>query len=64
MTGSTSALGTVRRQPWVHRGKVRPRHVTTLALSFDHRFIDGAKGSRFLADVAGILEHPARALRF
>ena len=36
----------------------------TLALSFDHRHIDGEKGSRFLADVAGILEDPATALLF
>jgi pyruvate dehydrogenase E2 component (dihydrolipoamide acetyltransferase) len=57
-------LGAVRRQPWVHKGKVRPRDVTTLALSFDHRFIDGAAGSRFLADVASILHDPAEALRF
>ena len=57
-------LGAVRRQPWVHKGKVRPRDVTTLALSFDHRFIDGAAGSRFLADVASILHDPAGALRF
>jgi pyruvate/2-oxoglutarate dehydrogenase complex dihydrolipoamide acyltransferase (E2) component len=28
-------------------------------LSFDHRFIDGATGSRFLRDVADILEEPA-----
>ena len=40
------------------------RQVTTLALSFDHRHIDGEKGSRFLADVAGILEDPATALLF
>ncbi len=57
-------LGAVRRQPWVHKGKVKARDVTTLALSFDHRFIDGAKGSQFLADVASLLEDPARALRF
>jgi 2-oxoisovalerate dehydrogenase E2 component (dihydrolipoyl transacylase) len=56
------AFGAVRRQPWVHRGKVRPRWVTTLALSFDHRLVDGEHGSRFLADVAGILEDPAQAL--
>jgi pyruvate dehydrogenase E2 component (dihydrolipoamide acetyltransferase) len=36
--------------------------VTTLALSFDHRLVDGEQGSRFLADVAGILEDPAQAL--
>ena len=40
------------------------RDVTTLALSFDHRHIDGEKGSRFLADVAGILEDPASALLY
>jgi 2-oxoisovalerate dehydrogenase E2 component (dihydrolipoyl transacylase) len=40
------------------------RQVTTLALSFDHRHVDGEKGSRFLADVAGILEDPASALLF
>jgi pyruvate dehydrogenase E2 component (dihydrolipoamide acetyltransferase) len=58
------ALGAVRKQPWVHKGKVKARDVTTLALSFDHRLIDGASGSRFLADVAAILQDPAAALRF
>jgi pyruvate dehydrogenase E2 component (dihydrolipoamide acetyltransferase) len=57
-------FGAVRKQPWVHKGKVKARDVTTLALSFDHRLIDGEKGSRFLADVAAILEDPAHALRF
>jgi pyruvate dehydrogenase E2 component (dihydrolipoamide acetyltransferase) len=58
------AFGAVRKQPWVVRGRVRPRDVTTLALSFDHRVVDGAQGSRFLADVATILEDPASALLF
>ncbi len=57
-------FGAVRKQPWVHKGKIKPRDITTLALSFDHRFIDGALGSRFLADVAGLLEDPAAALRY
>ncbi len=56
------AFGAVRKQPWVHRNKVRPRWVTTLALSFDHRLVDGEQGSRFLADVSAILEDPAQAL--
>jgi pyruvate dehydrogenase E2 component (dihydrolipoamide acetyltransferase) len=56
------AFGAVRQQPWVHKGKVRARWVTTLALSFDHRLVDGELGSRFLADLAAVLEHPARAL--
>ena len=38
--------------------------MTTLALSFDHRLADGAQGSTFLADVAGILGDPGLALLF
>jgi pyruvate dehydrogenase E2 component (dihydrolipoamide acetyltransferase) len=56
------AVGQIRRQPWVHKGKVRPRWVTTLALSFDHRLVDGDLGSRFLADVAAVLHDPATAV--
>ncbi|HSK27372.1 MAG TPA: dihydrolipoamide acetyltransferase family protein [Jiangellales bacterium] len=55
-------FGAVREQPWVHKGKVRPRMVTTLGLSFDHRLVDGEQGSRFLADLAALLEDPAQAL--
>jgi pyruvate dehydrogenase E2 component (dihydrolipoamide acetyltransferase) len=55
-------LGAVRRQPWVHKDKVRVRDVTTLALSFDHRLVDGETGSRFLADVAAVLHDPSSAL--
>ncbi len=61
-------FGAVRKQPWVVTtdgvDEIVPRQITTLALSFDHRHIDGEKGSRFLADVAGILEDPASALLF
>jgi len=57
-------FGAVRKQPWIHKGKVKPRDITTLALSFDHRLVDGEKGSRFLADVAGILEDPASAMLY
>ncbi len=56
------AVGQIRRMPWVHKGRVTPRWVTTLALSFDHRMVDGDLGSRALADVATVLEDPARAL--
>ena len=57
-------FGAVRKQPWVHKGKIKARDLTTLALSFDHRLVDGQKGSQFLADVAAILEDPAGALLF
>ncbi|MGB3594194.1 MAG: dihydrolipoamide acetyltransferase family protein, partial [Ornithinimicrobium sp.] len=60
-------FGAVRRQPWVvtttdGRESIEPRWVTQLAVSFDHRLIDGELGSRFLADVAALLQDPARAL--
>ncbi len=62
------AFGAVRRMPWVVADagveQIVPRWVSQLALSFDHRHIDGELGSRFLADVASILEDPARALLF
>ena len=44
--------------------EIVPRWVTTLALSFDHRIVDGEQGSRFLADVAAILRDPATALTY
>jgi pyruvate dehydrogenase E2 component (dihydrolipoamide acetyltransferase) len=56
------AFGAVRELPWVHKGKVVPRLVTTLALSFDHRLVDGELGSRVLADVAAVLERPKRLI--
>jgi pyruvate dehydrogenase E2 component (dihydrolipoamide acetyltransferase) len=56
------ALGAIREQPWVHRGRIRIRHVTTLGMSFDHRVIDGELGSRFLHDVGQFLTDPEAAL--
>jgi pyruvate dehydrogenase E2 component (dihydrolipoamide acetyltransferase) len=38
--------------------------VTTLALSFDHRIVDGQLGSEFLADVATMLNDPWRMVHF
>ncbi|ROR72708.1 dihydrolipoamide acetyltransferase family protein [Bogoriella caseilytica] len=55
------AFGAVRPQPWVHHGEIAIRQVTQLALSMDHRLVDGALGSKMLADVARILEDPAQA---
>ncbi len=61
-------FGATRRQPWVVGSgadeRIEIRDVCTLALSFDHRHIDGEAGSRFLADVAAIMEDPATALLF
>jgi 2-oxoisovalerate dehydrogenase E2 component (dihydrolipoyl transacylase) len=58
------AFGAIREMPWVHKGRVVPRQVTQLALSFDHRIIDGELGSRFLADVGALLHDPGTAWAF
>jgi pyruvate dehydrogenase E2 component (dihydrolipoamide acetyltransferase) len=56
------AFGQVRDGPWVHRGELAVRKVTTLALSFDHRIVDGDLGSAVLRDVGAMLEDPLRIL--
>ncbi|MDX6276660.1 MAG: hypothetical protein QOJ72_788 [Nocardioidaceae bacterium] len=59
------AVGAINKRPWVgDDDEIVARWVTTLALSFDHRVVDGEQGSRFLADVAAILHDPAVALTF
>jgi 2-oxoisovalerate dehydrogenase E2 component (dihydrolipoyl transacylase) len=55
-------FGAVRPTPWVHEGQIAVRQVTQLALSFDHRNVDGALGSRFLSDIGRVLADPTTAL--
>jgi len=55
-------LGAVREQPWVHEGQLAIRRVTQLALSFDHRLVDGALGASVLRDVAAVLADPTHLL--
>ncbi|MCE3556195.1 2-oxo acid dehydrogenase subunit E2 [Pseudonocardia sp. RS11V-5] len=56
------AVGSIKPAPWVVDGELTVRTVCQLALSFDHRLVDGEQGSRFLADVGALLEDPATAL--
>ena len=60
------AFGAVRRMPWVLGSgadeRIEPRWVTQLAVSFDHRLVDGQQGSQFLSDVAAVLADPGLAL--
>ncbi len=58
------ALGAIRERPWVVDGAVVPRQICQLALSVDHRVVDGAQGSRFLTDIGALLTDPALALTF
>ncbi|WP_406118459.1 dihydrolipoamide acetyltransferase family protein [Streptomyces sp. NBC_00989] len=61
------AVGAVRRMPWVVQDddgteRVEPRWCTQLALSFDHRLMDGRQGSELLANTAQILREPGLAM--
>jgi 2-oxoisovalerate dehydrogenase E2 component (dihydrolipoyl transacylase) len=56
------AFGQVKDAPWVHEGALAVRKVTTLALSFDHRVVDGDLGSAVLRDVGAMLTDPLRML--
>jgi 2-oxoisovalerate dehydrogenase E2 component (dihydrolipoyl transacylase) len=58
------ALGAIRDMPWVVDGAVVPRKVCQLALSFDHRVVDGQQGSQFLADIGALLADPALAITY
>jgi 2-oxoisovalerate dehydrogenase E2 component (dihydrolipoyl transacylase) len=56
------AFGRVREAPWVHEGQLAVRQVTTLALSFDHRIVDGDLGSAVLTEVGAMLTDPLRMI--
>lgn len=51
-------FGAVRQTPWEHKGKVALRWTTQLALSFDHRLVDGELGSKVLSRIGTILADP------
>lgn len=53
------ALGQVKRRPWEYQDEVALRHTMTLALSFDHRVVDGKEASEFLSSVGTVLHDPA-----
>jgi 2-oxoisovalerate dehydrogenase E2 component (dihydrolipoyl transacylase) len=61
-TGAILAVGQIAKAPWVVNDSVVVRHVVEIAMSFDHRQIDGALASRVLGHVARFLEDPAPAL--
>jgi 2-oxoisovalerate dehydrogenase E2 component (dihydrolipoyl transacylase) len=61
-TGAILAIGQIAKAPWVVNDDVVVRQVCEIAMSFDHRQIDGALASRVLGHVARFLEDPAAAL--
>jgi pyruvate dehydrogenase E2 component (dihydrolipoamide acetyltransferase) len=51
-----------REEAVVLNGRVEPRLIMPLCLSYDHRVIDGADGARFTKHLAESLEDPERLL--
>ena len=53
------AMGQIVERPWVVEGNIVVRPVMQLSMSFDHRVIDGAIGSRALKAIADFVADPA-----
>ena len=51
-------LFAIREKPAVVEGRVVPRMLMNVAVTFDHRIIDGAEGARFTCDLIRLLENP------
>ncbi len=65
INGSQSAIlgmHNIVKRPWVVDGAVEVRPIMYLALSYDHRIVDGAEAVRFLVTIKEIIEDPARLL--
>jgi len=56
------AFGAIRPTPWVVDDEITIRQVSQLALSFDHRLVDGELGSKVLTEIADVLTHPVPSL--
>ncbi len=61
-TGAILAVGRMAKMPWVVDDQVVVRNVAELAMSFDHRQVDGALASQVLAHIGHFLEDPAPSL--
>src|SRR5581483_7706044 len=50
----------IQERPMVVAGKIEARPMMYLALSYDHRIVDGREAVTFLVRVKDVLEDPAR----
>jgi 2-oxoglutarate dehydrogenase E2 component (dihydrolipoamide succinyltransferase) len=55
-------MHTIKDRPVVEKGEIVIRPMMNLALSYDHRLIDGKDSVQFLVTIKGLLEEPARIL--
>jgi pyruvate dehydrogenase E2 component (dihydrolipoamide acetyltransferase) len=51
-------MGVIRELPVVRDGQIVIRKMMPLSLTFDHRILDGAEATRFLADLMKYLSNP------
>lgn len=51
-------VGRIVREPAVFEGRVVPRDMLTLSLTFDHRVVDGGPAARFLDDLRKAVGQP------
>jgi pyruvate dehydrogenase E2 component (dihydrolipoyllysine-residue acetyltransferase) len=51
-----------REEPVVHEGRIVPRMLLPISLTFDHRIADGADGARFATAIVRRLERPEQLL--
>ncbi|WP_043512771.1 2-oxo acid dehydrogenase subunit E2, partial [Halomonas sp. BC04] len=60
----TAILGMhkIQERPMAVNGKVEIRPMMYLAVSYDHRMIDGKDAVQFLVTIKELLEDPARLL--
>jgi pyruvate dehydrogenase E2 component (dihydrolipoamide acetyltransferase) len=49
-------LGKAALKPVVRNGKIEPRTLAPLGLSYDHRVIDGGAAARFITDLVQAIE--------
>lgn len=55
-------LHNIVQRPWVVDGKVEVRPIMYLALSYDHRLVDGREAVQFLVHIKQAIEDPRRLL--
>jgi len=56
------AVGRARKKPWVVEDRIEIRDIALVAVSFDHRVVDGAYVARFVNKVKELLERPEALL--
>lgn len=56
------AVGRAKKKPWVVGDRIEVRDIALVAVSFDHRVVDGAYVARFVNKVKELLERPEALL--